>query len=151
MAYSGRLFLYRIHLLRSAADFFPRKPGNYGGVDWRFLVRWNENDSQKAFLLANIIMFIPFGILFPMFGRAAAHILISLAVAVSCSICIESIQLKYQLGFCQLDDVAANTVGFLAGFLVFLMLYDVYLFVAVLVRKLILVWKYFHNNRKKRG
>lgn len=109
---------------------FSRKFGNYGGVDWRFLVRWNENNSQKAFLLANIIMFIPFGVLFPMLGKAATHILISLSVAVACSICIEIMQLKYQLGFCQLDDVVANSAGFLIGFFIFLILQDIYLMAA---------------------
>ena len=74
---------------------FSREPGNYGEVDWRFLVRWNENDSQKAFLFANIIMFIPFGVLLPMFGKTMGHILIALA----CSVSIEMLQLKYQLGF----------------------------------------------------
>lgn len=108
---------------------FSRKPGNYGGADWRFLVRWNESDAQKAFLLANIIMFIPFGILLPMFGKAMRHILIALPVAQVCSISIEALQLKYQLGFCQLDDVVANSIGFLMGFLIFLVLRDVYLFV----------------------
>lgn len=114
-----------------------REPGNYGGADLRFLARWNENDSQKAFLLANIIMFVPFGVLFPMFGKAVRHILISLPLAVTCSICIETWQLKYQLGFCQLDDVAANSVGFLVGFLIFLILQDVYLFVAMMMRLLV--------------
>lgn len=123
-----------------------REPGNYGGIDWRFLIRWNENDSQKAFLLANIIMFIPFGVLFPMFGKTVTHILVSLPVAVICSICIESIQLKYQLGFCQLDDVAANSAGFLIGFFIFLILQDVYLFVAMLVRRYAFAWKRFHNR-----
>ncbi len=111
-----------------------REPGNYGDIDWRFLVRWNENDSQKAFLLANIIMFIPFGVLFPMFNKVFAHILVTFPVAVACSICIEALQLKYQLGFCQLDDVVANSVGFLIGYLIFLMLRDVYLFGVMLWR-----------------
>ncbi|MBD5518480.1 MAG: VanZ family protein [Lachnospiraceae bacterium] len=111
-----------------------REPGNYGAVDWRFLVRWNENDAQKAFLLANIIMFIPFGVLLPMFGKTMSHILIVLPIALACSVCIEALQLKYQLGFCQLDDVMANSVGFLIGFLIFLTIRDVYLFVVMLFR-----------------
>ncbi len=140
---TGRLFWWRllVGFFFSAYIYcvlqltiLSREPGNYGGIDWRFLVRWNENDSQKAFLLANIIMFIPFGVLFPMFGKVVAHILISLPVAMACSICIEALQLKYQLGFCQLDDVAANSVGFLIGFLVFLMLRDICLFALMICR-----------------
>ncbi len=115
---------------------FSREPGNYGAVDWRFLVRWNENDAQKAFLLANIIMFIPFGVLLPMFCKTMSHILIVLPLAVICSISIEALQLKYQLGLCQLDDVVANSAGFLIGYLIFLMIRDVYLLVVMLFRLL---------------
>ncbi|MDE7432797.1 MAG: VanZ family protein [Lachnospiraceae bacterium] len=116
--------------------FFSREPGNYGAVDWRFLVRWNENDAQKAFLLANIIMFIPFGVLLPMFGKTMSHILIALAFDLACSVSIEALQLKYQLGFCQLDDVVANSAGFLIGYLIFLAIRDVYLFIVMLFRLL---------------
>ena len=105
---------------------FSRQAGNFGGIDWRFLARWSENDAQKAFLVANIIMFIPLGVLLPMLCKWTKHIMISLPIAILSSICIEAVQLKYQLGFCQLDDVVANSTGFLIGFLVYLMIYDVY-------------------------
>ena len=118
-----------------------REPGNYGAVDWRFLVRWHENDEEKSFLLANIIMFIPFGVLLPMFGKTLSHILIALPLAVACSVLIEVLQLKYQLGLCQLDDVVANSVGFLIGFLIFLMIRDVYLFIVMLFRLLVSIAK----------
>lgn len=104
----------------------------------RFLVRWNEDDEQKAFLLANIVMYIPMGILLPLLCRYLKHILVSLPIAVGSSIFIEAIQLKYQLGFCQLDDVAANSTEFLVGYLVFLIFYDVYLGVSGLVKKCLL-------------
>lgn len=103
-----------------------RPTGNYGGIDWRFLVRWNENTAQKAFLIANIIMFVPLGILMPMMCRWARHILLSLPAAFLCSVAIEAVQLKYQLGYCQLDDVAANSTGFLIGFLIYLAIADAY-------------------------
>lgn len=102
-----------------------RPAANYGGIDWRFLARWNENTAQKAFLIANIIMFVPFGLLLPMMCKWARHILLSLPTAIICSIAIESAQLKYQLGYCQLDDVVANSVGFLIGFLIYLVIADV--------------------------
>ena len=103
-----------------------RTPGNFGGMDWRILARWNENDAQKAFLIMNIIMFIPLGILLPMFGKWTGHILLSLPIAIICSTGIEMIQLKFRLGFCQLDDIIANSVGFLIGFLAYLILLDIY-------------------------
>lgn len=107
---------------------FSRKAGNFGGIDWRFLARWSENNAQKAFLIANIIMFIPYGVILPMMGKWTKHILVSLPIAAASSIAIEAVQLKYQLGYCQLDDVAANSLGFLAGFFIYLMIADVYYF-----------------------
>lgn len=103
-----------------------RQRGIFGGVDWRLFGRWNENSEQKAFLIANIIMFIPLGILLPMAGKWMRHILLSLPTAMACSIGIEAVQLKYWLGYCQLDDVVANSTGFLIGFLIYLIIYDVY-------------------------
>lgn len=104
-----------------------RETGNYGGVDLRFMAKWDEWYGEKAFFLSNIIMFIPFGIFLPMLGKWTRHILISFPIAILSSTLIEYIQLKYQLGFCQLDDVVANSGGFLIGFLIYVMLYDGFL------------------------
>lgn len=98
----------------------------YGRIDWVFLSRWFDNNEQKAFYIANIVMFIPFGVLLPMSGKPMRHILIAAPIATACSIGIEAVQLKYRLGACQLDDVLLNSFGFLMGFLVYLALADVY-------------------------
>ncbi len=98
----------------------------YDHVDWVFLSRWFDNNEQKAFYIANVVMFIPLGILLPMLGKPLRHILIASPVAVACSIGIEAVQLKYHLGACQLDDVLLNSFGFLIGFLVYLTLADIY-------------------------
>lgn len=107
---------------------FSRTPGEYGGIDMRFMAKWDEWYGEKAFFIENIIMFIPMGILLPMLVRWMKHIMIAFPAAMVASICIEGIQLHYQLGFCQLDDVVANSIGFLIGFLLYLALYDLYLF-----------------------
>lgn len=126
---------------------FSRKVGNFGGIDWRFLARWSENDAQKAFLIANIIMFIPLGVLLPMMNKWTRHILISLPIAVLCSIGIETVQLKYQLGYCQLDDVVVNSVGFLIGFLGYLIIADIYSFIYSVCRAFV---KIFWQERGRR-
>lgn len=98
----------------------------YDHIDWVFLSRWFDNNEQKAFYIANIVMFIPFGVLLPMSGKPMRHILIAAPIATACSIGIEAVQLKYRLGACQLDDVLLNSLGFLTGFLIHLALADVY-------------------------
>lgn len=106
----------------------------YDHVDWVFLSRWFDNNEQKAFYLANVVMFIPFGILLPMLGKPMHHILIAAPIAAACSIGIEAAQLKYHLGACQLDDVLLNTFGFLIGFLVYLALADIYGLLSVIAK-----------------
>ena len=79
---------------------FSREPGNYGEVDMRFLVKWDEWYGEKAYLISNIIMFIPLGIFLPMLSKWTKHLILSLPAAIMCSVGIEAVQLKYQLGFC---------------------------------------------------
>lgn len=99
---------------------------HYDHIDWVFLSRWFDNNEQKAFYIANIVMFFPLGVLLPMAGKPMRHILIAAPVATACSIGIEAAQLKYHLGACQLDDVLLNSFGFLLGFLLYLALADIY-------------------------
>lgn len=106
----------------------------YDHVDWVFLSRWFDNNEQKAFYIANVVMFIPLGILLPMMGKPMRHILIAAPAAAACSIGIEAVQLKYHLGACQLDDVLLNTFGFLMGFLVYLALADIYGFLSTIAK-----------------
>lgn len=120
-----------------------REQGNFGGIDWRIFARWSENDSEKAFVIMNILMFIPFGILFPMFGKWAGHILISWPIATMCSIGIEMTQLKYQIGACQFEDIVTNSSGFLIGFLGYLMMLDVYLVMRGIIR---IFLTYFYDD-----
>lgn len=105
---------------------FSRVPGDYGGIDMRFLAKWNDWYGEKAFFIANIIMFVPYGLLLPLLCPVTKHILAAVPIGVASSICIEAAQLRFRLGYCQLDDVAANSLGFLIGFLMFLILYDAY-------------------------
>lgn len=106
----------------------------YDHIDWVFLSRWFDSDEQKAFYIANIVMFIPLGILLPMAGRPMQHIIIAAPVATIYSIGIEAVQLKYHLGACQLDDVLLNSFGFLIGFLVYLALADIYGLLAAIAK-----------------
>lgn len=103
-------------------------------IDWVFLSRWFDSNEQKSFYIANILMFIPFGILLPMAGTVTRHILVSFSIAVACSIGIEAVQLKYHLGACQLDDVLLNSFGFLMGFWVYLSVVDVGCFLYSVVK-----------------
>lgn len=128
----GYFFLVYAYVLLQLT-LLSRSPGNFGGIDWRILARWQESDMQKAFFIANILLFIPMGMLFPGICRwMSGHIVPALLTAFLTSAAIEAIQLHWQLGFCQLDDVFANMTGFLAGYILFLIAKDLFCFVRML-------------------
>ena len=59
----------------------------------------------------NILVFIPFGVLFP--GKRWNQLLIT---AVLFSTAIEAVQYALNLGWCEIDDVICNVLGAAAGF-----------------------------------
>ncbi len=59
----------------------------------------------------NILVFIPFGALFP--GKRWKQLLIT---AVLFSTTIEAVQYALNLGWCEIDDVICNVLGAAAGF-----------------------------------
>ncbi len=82
--------------------------------------------EQSAFIehfLLNVLMFIPIGFLIPLidrriYSKAAFAFLFGFAA----SVLIESIQLVFHLGECDINDVIANTIGAVAGFWVWMLL-----------------------------
>ena len=71
-------------------------------------------------MLLNVAMFVPVGILFPMiYPEKLAKWGIVLCVGLMLTVAIESTQLVFRLGQCDIDDIIANTAGALAGFLLF--------------------------------
>ena len=59
----------------------------------------------------NVLVFIPFGALFP--GKRWKWLLIT---AVLFSTAIEAVQYCFNLGWCEIDDVICNVLGAAAGF-----------------------------------
>lgn len=77
------------------------------------MIAGNPNWKQYAlYWIENVLLFIPFGFLFPKNTLRLAMIsgfLLSMG--------IEAVQYFGCLGLCELDDVICNTLGSLAGFL----------------------------------
>ena len=68
-------------------------------------------------ILDNILVFVPFGMLFPNLpGKNQKHkLLISAAAGMAFSVMIESVQYAFSLGCTELDDVINNTIGTIVG------------------------------------
>lgn len=71
--------------------------------------------QSHAYVIENILLFIPFGIMFPMIGKKVSNIFICIIAAALFSIIIETVQYITARGFCQLDDIVMNTLGALIG------------------------------------
>lgn len=86
-------------------------------TDW---VRTHDMKYLKH-TLQNAALFLPLGILFPMVsGRFEAAVPVVLCAA-SVSTFIETTQLIFAVGQCDINDIAANTLGALAGYFCFML------------------------------
>ena len=83
---------------------------------------WGSTLQMHAYFIENIILFIPFGLLFPLVFRKWLRWL-TVPVGFIVSVGIEYTQLVTGRGYCQIDDVVTNTVGAAIGFFVFLIGY----------------------------
>ncbi len=98
--------------------YFSREPGSRIGVDMRLFSTWGTTNQEHAYVIENVILFIPFGILFPSCLPKKVSALTIFAGAI-CSVCIECIQYRTGCGYCQLDDVVTNILGTIIGYIVF--------------------------------
>ena len=109
-------FLLVVYLAVMAVTvFLSREPGSRQGIDMTLFHTWGVTPQEHAFVIENILLFVPFGVLFPLAvagskngdGRAVDRL----------SKCTVLCGFR---GYCQLDDVVMNTLGSLAGYIIFL-------------------------------
>ena len=95
-----------------------RTPGHTG---FELTPFWSyKYPEMKWEVIANILLFIPFGFLAgKLWGWKA------IALAAFLSFCIEAVQLTLHLGFFEIDDVIHNTVGAALGFLLVLLIHTI--------------------------
>ena len=91
--------------------FFSREPGSRTGVDLTLLGTWGETARSRGFVIENILLFIPAGVLLPCVFRPLKKGLACVLAGCFFSIGIELTQLVMKTGYCQLDDVVMNTIG----------------------------------------
>lgn len=99
--------------------FFSREPGSRKGIDLMLFETWKDSPVAKAFVIENVLMFIPFGILVPAAFPRCRKGMCCTAAGFTCSVCLELAQLVTQRGHCQLDDVVMNTLGTWIGWMVY--------------------------------
>lgn len=114
--------LFRITVFRSGFAFSNFLTG--GNVDFDLfgdLIKIAKNDIFTFIYLfvGNIIWFVPFGFILPLFGTKKKLTLIFGALL---SLVIELMQLLFDVGVTELDDLILNTLGCGVGILLFCLL-----------------------------
>lgn len=84
---------------------------------WSYLeMIQTANLNMGRQILYSILAFVPLGILLPMLDRRFQRLKIILLCGFLLSALIESAQLLFHLGWCDIDDVINNTAGAVIGY-----------------------------------
>lgn len=104
--------------------FFSREDGTRTRqMDLQLFSTWGINTRNNAFVVENVLLFIPYGFACPwafpwlrgFFRNAFAAFVTSLGV--------ETIQLITGRGYFQVDDILTNVLGAMIGYVIFRILY----------------------------
>lgn len=77
--------------------------------------------ERAAFLniYGNVLLFVPFGAILPVLHRRFRRFPVVLACGMGLSAAVEVIQYVTRRGSCDVDDVILNTLGCIAGYIIF--------------------------------
>lgn len=110
-------FMYIVILL--FITVLSREGGSSKGIDLKLFSTWGINTRNNAYVIENILLFIPFGILCAWVFPAARKLWSDILIGAVVSLGIECLQLITGTGFFQIDDVLTNTLGMLIGYLLY--------------------------------
>lgn len=114
-----RLFVFLLAVYGTVVwvqAFFSREPGSRSGIDWGLFETWGTSWQSRAYVIENVIMFLPLGVLLPLVMHRCRKWWKMLLISLIWSAMIEGMQLVTGRGFCQLDDVVMNTAGGCLGY-----------------------------------
>lgn len=95
--------------------FFSRESGSRTGVDLILLSTWKASAQAKAYVLENVLMFVPMGTMLPLVWKKGKNPAVCVLTGALSSTLIEMLQLITSRGHCQTDDLVMNTLGTLIG------------------------------------
>ena len=83
-----------------------------------WLEAWNNFSVKNwANVLLNVAMFVPMGAMLPLLWKKCRKWYITIPIGFGTSLAIELVQLAISRGICDVDDLFANTLGAVLGFL----------------------------------
>lgn len=99
--------------------FLSREDGSRKGIDLELFSTWGINERNNAYVIENILLFVPYGFFSAWVIPRARKLLACTLIGAITSLGIEFLQLITERGFFQIDDVLTNTLGAFIGALFF--------------------------------
>ena len=101
--------------------FFSRELGSRAdkGVDLELFSSWGINARNNAYVIENILLFIPYTFLYCWAYEKKRNFLSCFLLGAVTSLCIECMQLATARGVFQIDDILTNLLGAILGFWIF--------------------------------
>lgn len=100
-----------------------RPPGSRRSLDLRLFDTVSRSARGNSYVVENVFLFLPFGLLFPLLfqsrKRRKYRFPVCLLSAFLCSAGIETVQYLTFRGYSQLDDVVTNVAGAALGYAMF--------------------------------
>lgn len=114
---------------------FEREAGTRQAVSLKLFETFG-NARSNAYVVENVLLFIPFGFFSAYFRKAMRNPIINLCIGALCSLMIEVIQLITQRGYFQVDDILMNSIGSALGCLCCLVILTIrHIFLGIFKRK----------------
>lgn len=117
--YASLTFYFMYLVIMVFITFLSRESGSRKGIDLQLLSTWGINTRNNAFVVENILLFIPYGFVCAWAVKSARKFLMCTLYGFLTSLAIETMQLFTQRGFFQVDDILTNTIGTVIGFIFF--------------------------------
>lgn len=105
--------------------FFSREDGSRIGMDLELFSTWGTNARNHAFVVENVLLFIPYGFICPWAFPWLRGFFRNTFAAFVTSLGVETIQLITGRGYFQVDDILTNVLGAVMGYLLFQILYGI--------------------------
>ncbi len=99
--------------------YFSREMGSRNGLDLQLFSTWGINQRNNAFVVENVLLFIPYGFILAWAIVRQRRFMVNLLTGALTSIAVECMQLVTGRGFFQIDDIVTNILGTILGYLCF--------------------------------
>ena len=117
VAATTSFFMYVVIIL--FITFLSREAGSGRGMDWELFSTWGINSRNNAYVIENILLFVPFGFVCAWALKPARNFFVCLLMGAGFSMGIEFLQFITQRGFFQIDDILTNTIGTVIGYILY--------------------------------